>query len=116
MERPSLTMHRSGLRLLGRLLTILLLISATVPTVPAAAFSDLAAAPTSTPTATRTPNKATILPPTSSCPRWDVNCDGIADILDLTDIGKAWGQTGSPGWVPEDVNSDGLVDINDVVV
>jgi hypothetical protein len=31
-------------------------------------------------------------------------------------IGLRWGETGADGWIREDVNNDGAVDIGDVVV
>jgi len=29
---------------------------------------------------------------------------------------NAWGQTGPPGWIPEDLNFDGKVDIDDLFI
>ena len=48
-------------------------------------------------------------------PAWDVNLDGICNILDVIDIGLHWGQTGALGWIREDVNDDGIINILDVV-
>jgi hypothetical protein len=52
--------------------------------------------------------------PTS--PDWDLNGDHICNIGDVVAIGLHWGQTGTPGWIPEDVNNDGSINIVDVVV
>ncbi|MBN1368448.1 MAG: IPT/TIG domain-containing protein [Dehalococcoidales bacterium] len=48
-------------------------------------------------------------------PDWDVNEDGVCDILDVVSIGNHWGETGSPHWIRDDVNRDGMVDVLDVV-
>jgi outer membrane protein assembly factor BamB len=44
--------------------------------------------------------------------RWDVNGDGVVDILDLVLVGKNYGSSGPEG----DVNGDGKVDILDLVL
>jgi hypothetical protein len=31
-------------------------------------------------------------------------------------IGLKWGLTGTPGWIPEDLNTDGVINIGDIVV
>jgi outer membrane protein assembly factor BamB len=45
----------------------------------------------------------------------DVNGDGIVDVLDLLLVLSAWDQTGSPGWIPEDITMDGVVDVLDLL-
>ncbi len=52
----------------------------------------------------------------SFAPVWDLNNDHVCDISDVTIIDLHWGQTGSPGWIPEDLNNDGTINICDVVV
>lgn len=49
-------------------------------------------------------------------PRWDINADGITNVLDLTRIGEHWLETGAPGWIPEDVNEDGIVNVLDLTL
>ena len=49
-------------------------------------------------------------------PVWDVNRDGIGNILDVVLIGLHWNVTGTPGWIPEDINDDGVVNVLDVVI
>ena len=49
-------------------------------------------------------------------PAWDLNGDHICTIGDVVKIGLKWGQTGSAGWIPEDVSPDGVINIGDVVV
>lgn len=49
-------------------------------------------------------------------PVWDLNNDHLCNISDVVKIGLRWGQTGTPGWIPEDLNNDGKINISDVVV
>jgi hypothetical protein len=49
-------------------------------------------------------------------PAWDMNGDYVINIGDVVAIGLRWGQSGTPGWIPQDVNRDGTVNIGDVVV
>jgi Tol biopolymer transport system component len=49
-------------------------------------------------------------------PFWDLNADHICNIGDVVIIGLKWGQTGAPGWCPEDLSPDGVINIGDVVV
>ena len=53
---------------------------------------------------------------TSVVPDWDLNGDGVCNIGDVVVIGLKWGETGTPGWIPEDLNGDGEINIGDVVV
>jgi hypothetical protein len=47
---------------------------------------------------------------------WDVNNDGLVDEGDMDAIGLHWGETGTPGWIPEDANHDGIISVGDEVV
>jgi hypothetical protein len=49
-------------------------------------------------------------------PPWDVNEDGVINVLDLTLVGSHWGETGTPGWIPADVNQDGVINVLDLTV
>jgi hypothetical protein len=49
-------------------------------------------------------------------PAWDLNCDHVCNVGDIAMIGKQWGKSGAPGWIPEDLNKDGAINICDVVV
>jgi hypothetical protein len=51
-----------------------------------------------------------------ACPAWDLNCDGVLDILDISYFGAFWNQSGPPGWTPADVNRDGTIDVGDVSI
>ena len=51
---------------------------------------------------------------TVTCPRWDINDDGICNYLDLTLLGIYYDQTGTPGWIPEDINQDGVINYLDL--
>lgn len=44
---------------------------------------------------------------------YDVNGDGYANWHDLTLVAEHFEETGRPGWIPEDVNDDGRVNILD---
>ena len=46
----------------------------------------------------------------------DVNGDGYVNVQDLVLIGQHWGETGTPGWIPEDVKADGVINVQDMVV
>lgn len=52
----------------------------------------------------------------SFVPAWDLNGDHNCNIGDVVKVGLKWGQTGSPGWIPEDVSPNGAINIGDVVV
>ena len=46
----------------------------------------------------------------------DVNGDGTVNVLDMILIGQHWGETGTPGWIPEDVNRDGAINVLDMIL
>ena len=46
----------------------------------------------------------------------DVNGDGAVNVLDMVLIGQHWGETGTPGWIPEDVKEDGVINVLDMVL
>ncbi len=54
-------------------------------------------------------NKKLSLPP-----NWDVNSDGRYNILDKVLISVRYGQTGAPGWIREDVNNNGVINLLDL--
>jgi len=47
-------------------------------------------------------------------PNWDINMDGICNIIDVSMVSAKWLQMGAPGWVREDINNDGTVNIVDI--
>jgi len=48
---------------------------------------------------------------------WDINPDfGSVDIYDLVDVGINFGKTGTPGFIDADVDNDGNVDIDDLIL
>ena len=59
-----------------------------------------------------TPVQTMVIVPTPSVP-WDVNTDGIVDILDLVAVGRAFGESGV--LLDADVDGSGIVDILDLV-
>jgi len=56
-----------------------------------------------------------LAPTVTVIPSWDVNSDGIVDILDLVVAGKSFGES-PPTDSRADVNRDGTVDISDLVL
>jgi hypothetical protein len=46
----------------------------------------------------------------------DVNLDGYINLTDLNRIAAKYGWHGTPGGIPEDINSDGEVNFNDVSI
>jgi PKD repeat protein len=46
----------------------------------------------------------------------DVDGDGFVNVLDMIRVGQHWGETGTPGWMPEDVNKDGTINVLDMIV
>jgi hypothetical protein len=57
-----------------------------------------------------------IYPSVSSSPQdWDVNNDGICNLVDFIDISNHMGATGAPGWIREDVDKNGLINVLDII-
>lgn len=49
-----------------------------------------------------------------TCLVWDVNGDGSINVFDIGLVGVHFGETGTPGWIPEDVNVDGTINVFDM--
>lgn len=47
---------------------------------------------------------------------WDVNGDGVADVLDMVLVGQRWTESGLTGWIREDTNEDGTINVLDIIV
>jgi hypothetical protein len=47
---------------------------------------------------------------------WDVNGDGVTNVLDITLVGQHWGESGLNGWIREDVNEDGTINVLDIIM
>jgi hypothetical protein len=47
-------------------------------------------------------------------PNWDINNDGRYTILDKVLISVCYGQIGNPGWIREDINNNGIVNMADL--
>jgi len=58
-------------------------------------------------------------PGEASCyvPPWaeDLNADGRVNIVDMLRVLNHFGETGTPGFIPEDVNKDGTIDVGDLI-
>jgi len=51
---------------------------------------------------------------------WDLNGDGVVDMSDVRMVIAHWGESGAPGWIPEDLSGmegvpDGKINIFDIV-
>jgi hypothetical protein len=46
---------------------------------------------------------------------WDINLDESVNVLDLILVAQDFGQTGTPGWIREDVNDSGEINILDLI-
>ena len=48
-------------------------------------------------------------------PNWDINNDGWCDMVDFTLVGIRFGEVGSNGWIREDVDNNGIVQVFDFI-
>ena len=48
-------------------------------------------------------------------PNWDINGDGVCNVADLTLISNNYNLTGSNGWIREDVDNNGIIQVLDLV-
>jgi hypothetical protein len=46
---------------------------------------------------------------------YDINCDQVVNLQDVILVAGHYGETGEPGWIPEDVNKDGKIRVIDLV-
>jgi hypothetical protein len=49
-------------------------------------------------------------------PNWDIDANGVIQVLDLVLVSNQYGETGSFGWIREDVDNNGEVQILDLVL
>jgi len=49
-------------------------------------------------------------------PNWDINNDGECNIYDYMLASSHYGETGAPGWIPEDVDNNGQIQVFDLVL
>jgi hypothetical protein len=47
---------------------------------------------------------------------WNMNGDSAANVLDITLVGRHWGETGPTGWIREDTNEDGTINVLDMIM
>ena len=64
-----------------------------------------------TPTASTSPEASCYVPPWKE----DLNADGRVNIVDMLRVLDHFGETGTPGFIPEDVHADGVIDIGDLI-
>jgi len=48
-------------------------------------------------------------------PNWDINNDGKCTIIDKVKISNQFGKTGTPGWIREDVDNNGAINLLDII-
>lgn len=48
-------------------------------------------------------------------PNWDVSMDGTVSVFDLLLISNQFDETGSSGWIREDVDNNGIVQLADII-
>jgi len=51
----------------------------------------------------------------SIAPNWDINKDGSCNILDFSLVAAHYGEEGTPGWIREDVDNNGKIQILDLI-
>jgi len=49
-------------------------------------------------------------------PNWDINNDGLCNILDLEIVSNQYGKTGSHGWIRNDIDNNGIINILDMIL
>jgi hypothetical protein len=49
-------------------------------------------------------------------PRWDVNEDGIVNVLDISIIGQKYGASVEASYPRWDVNQDGVINVQDMTL
>jgi len=47
---------------------------------------------------------------------YDINCDRVVNLQDIIAVALHYGETGEPGWIPEDVYKNGRVGVFDMVL
>ncbi len=49
-------------------------------------------------------------------PNWDINNDRICSMEDLLLVSDQYGKNGSPGWIREDIDNNGTIQVFDFVL
>jgi hypothetical protein len=47
---------------------------------------------------------------------WDINMDRVCDNLDLVAVSNIYGSSGGAGWVREDVDNNGIIQVLDITI
>ena len=58
-------------------------------------------------------SKSSITHEFSMIPNWDINKDGRCTVLDIISISSYYGKVGSPGWIREDIDNNGQIEVLD---
>ena len=48
-------------------------------------------------------------------PNWDIDNNGVTNLLDLLQVTNHYDETGSAGWIREDVDNNGQIEVLDLV-
>jgi hypothetical protein len=57
----------------------------------------------------------TVIVRDTQIPDWDVNQDGLVNVLDMIRVGQHFNESGAAGWIREDANKDGVVNVLDLI-
>ena len=49
-------------------------------------------------------------------PNWDIDANGVCEVLDLVLVSNHYGETGADGWIREDVDNNGRIQVLDLVL
>jgi hypothetical protein len=49
-----------------------------------------------------------------NAPYWDLNGDHVCTVLDISSVARKIGQTGSPGWIIQDIDKNGSINVLDI--
>ncbi|MFO8077267.1 MAG: hypothetical protein R6U21_01295, partial [Thermoplasmatota archaeon] len=52
----------------------------------------------------------------SLAPNWDVNMDGLSNLFDFNNISAVYGSEGTCGWIREDVDNNGKINVLDLTL
>jgi hypothetical protein len=52
----------------------------------------------------------------SMAPNWDINKNGVINILDIVTVSNLFGELGVAGWIREDVDNNGEIQVFDLVI
>jgi hypothetical protein len=48
-------------------------------------------------------------------PNWDIDKNGVTNVVDLVQVSNHYDESGNSGWIREDVDNNGVVEVLDLV-